>query len=155
MKHARTVWLATQGLLALAICTPGCARTPATAQAGAGAPAAERAPCCGHEGAPAEPPAAPPLVRIPVPEADPLAGPSIGAGAGTGFVKVVNAFCPIMQRKAIEGEVPTDLSRTLDGETIGVCCDECAGAWDALTDAERRERVQAVRPAGQPEMAPR
>jgi hypothetical protein len=152
MKHARTVWLAAQGLLALAVCTPGCTRTPATAQAGAGAPAAERAPCCGHEGAPV--PAAAPTAH-PSTEVDPLAGPSIGAGAGTGFVKVVNAFCPIMQRKAIEGEVPTDLTRALDGETIGVCCDECAAAWDALTDAERRERVQAVRPAGQPEMAPR
>jgi hypothetical protein len=75
--------------------------------------------------------------------ADPMAGPS-ASRAADGHAAVINGFCPIMPEKSMADKVPAALRRTWRGEQVGLCCDECTMAWDALDDAARGERVAKV-----------
>lgn len=77
------------------------------------------------------------------------AAPGTTAGATDGRVRVVNAFCPVMEEhpvgtdKAPYMALPENV-RTYRGKKIGFCCDDCPAQWDAMTDADRDASLARV-----------
>jgi hypothetical protein len=49
----------------------------------------------------------------------------------------INATCPIMGGSGVD----TGVTVVYEGKTIAFCCDGCIAEWNALSDAERTERV--------------
>jgi hypothetical protein len=68
-----------------------------------------------------------------------LAGPRVGATAAT--IRVVNKYCPLLVGQSVGADrlCPPDLTRTLDGQSIGFCDKACVEAWDQMSDERRRE----------------
>jgi hypothetical protein len=75
-----------------------------------------------------------------------MAPPTVTSSTSDGTLPAINTFCPIMPQRAIEGRVHEALSRSFEGQTVGLCCEECVLAWDSLDDQERRERLARVMP---------
>jgi hypothetical protein len=53
---------------------------------------------------------------------------------------VVNAKCP-MTGSPVDKSVTT---RTFEGKTVGFCCGNCPPAWDKLSDAEKKAKLEAA-----------
>lgn len=112
-------------------------------------PAPATAPCCGTPGTQPAATVAPvvPLVSPEAPTSvhDPfLEAVKINPSTSDGTRAASNAFCPIMPKKAIEGRVTDGLSRDYRGLVVGMCCEDCAAAWDSLDDAERDAALAKV-----------
>lgn len=58
--------------------------------------------------------------------------------------KVVNTICPIMENKIDPNKVPDNLTREYEGKKIGFCCAGCPAAWDKLSDAEKKAKLDAA-----------
>ena len=58
--------------------------------------------------------------------------------------KIVNVLCPIMGTKLDPSKVPAKLTRIYEGKKIGFCCAGCPGAWDKLSDQQKREKLGKV-----------
>ncbi len=58
--------------------------------------------------------------------------------------KIVNALCPIMGTKLDPSKVTANLTRIYEGKKIGFCCAGCPGAWDKLSDQQKREKLGKV-----------
>lgn len=54
---------------------------------------------------------------------------------------IVNANCPIMDKALDPDDVPEDLTREFQGQTIGFCCAGCLGPWDELGDDEKQAKL--------------
>jgi len=75
------------------------------------------------------------------------AGEMIKALTAPPKVSVVNDRCPIMGSKIDRTAVPATLTREFGGNRVGFCCAGCPEKWDALSDAEKRERLdKAIEP---------
>jgi hypothetical protein len=59
-------------------------------------------------------------------------------------VQVVNSICPIMGNPIDKDRVPADLAVDFHGQKVGFCCGGCPGQWNALTDAQKQEKLQAA-----------
>lgn len=55
---------------------------------------------------------------------------------------VVNRVCPIMGAPVDPENVPANLKRQWNGQTIGFCCAGCPEKWDALSDAEKETKLK-------------
>ncbi len=62
--------------------------------------------------------------------------------AATAKVAVVNTVCPIGGDEF--GKSPSD-TRTVNGTSIGFCCDHCSAKFDKMTDAEKANVVNLAR----------
>ncbi|MDP1661263.1 MAG: hypothetical protein Q8L55_05035 [Phycisphaerales bacterium] len=61
-----------------------------------------------------------------------------------GFAATVNRYCPIMQRSRLNATSMVDLTVEFEGQTVGLCCEDCRDGWQSMDDNERRERLKAV-----------
>lgn len=82
--------------------------------------------------------------QAPPSSAGTLAGPSAATPDSDGRVRVVNAFCPIMDEHPVaRGKDPyltlSENVREYRGRKIGFCCEDCPPQWDALTEAQKTE----------------
>ena len=66
---------------------------------------------------------------------------------------VINAVCPIMGNKVDMMNAPKELTRMYKGKKVGFCCTNCPLKWDALTDAEKDQKLKECMP--KPEDAPK
>lgn len=57
----------------------------------------------------------------------------------------VNTTCPIMGGKVDPKNVPSNLTRQYNGQTVGFCCAACPPAWDKLSDEQKAQKLQAVK----------
>jgi hypothetical protein len=60
-------------------------------------------------------------------------------------VRTVNSTCPVAGNAWSENGSktrPAALTRTYKGDTVGFCCQGCASKWDAMTDAERAQKLR-------------
>ncbi|MCE2967464.1 MAG: hypothetical protein ACK55O_04495 [Phycisphaerales bacterium] len=73
----------------------------------------------------------------------PMGGSAGSANAGT--LAAVNDRCPIMDEHPVSKRTDPDLTRRFKGELVGFCCDDCPGAWDALSDQEKSAALAKVR----------
>jgi hypothetical protein len=87
----------------------------------------------------------------PAEQAKAPAGTPSGTPAGTPpppparTVAVVNSRCPILPDSAINKDaVISELVVEFEGQKIGFCCGGCPEQWNALTDAQKRAKLQAV-----------
>ncbi len=62
--------------------------------------------------------------------------------------EIANANCPMMGKELDTDNVPEDLTREFQGQTIGFCCPGCLGPWDKLSDDEKAAKLA---PAEEPE----
>lgn len=62
------------------------------------------------------------------------------AGHAASADKPVNAKCPMMGL-AVSKSIET---RKFEGKTVGFCCAGCPTAWDKLSDAEKRQKLDAA-----------
>ena len=67
---------------------------------------------------------------------------------GAPRLKVVNAYCPVAGTHPVDESgnkmTTADLTREWNGQRVGFCCDGCPPFWDEMTDAERREKLDAA-----------
>ncbi len=56
--------------------------------------------------------------------------------------KPLNTVCPVMESAMDPAAPPEALHRTVDGVTIGLCCDPCGGRWDGMSDGDRKEAAK-------------
>ncbi len=57
---------------------------------------------------------------------------------------IVNTRCPIMPKTLDPDNVPEDLTREHEGQTIGFCCPACLTAWDKLSDDQKEAKLTAA-----------
>ena len=55
--------------------------------------------------------------------------------------KPVNAKCPVSGE-----EVPANATTvSYQGKTVGFCCDHCVAKWNAMSDAEKQQKLAAAK----------
>jgi hypothetical protein len=67
-----------------------------------------------------------------------------------GGVKVVNAWCPVMDEHPVGGGSPAftarpDAVREYKGMKVGFCCEDCVAQWDAMPEAEKAAALAKAR----------
>jgi hypothetical protein len=58
--------------------------------------------------------------------------------------RTVNRVCPIMNSPFDPAKVPAHLTAEFEGQKVGFCCGGCVPAWNGLTDAEKRAKLNAA-----------
>ncbi len=59
---------------------------------------------------------------------------------------VANAKCPISGKAIARTGTPAEWTRMYKGRKVGFCCAACPVAWGKLSDAEKSEKLEKVRP---------
>ncbi len=59
---------------------------------------------------------------------------------------VANAKCPISGKAIARADVPAEWTRMYKGQKVGFCSTACPAAWGELSDAEKNEKLEKVRP---------
>jgi hypothetical protein len=58
---------------------------------------------------------------------------------------VVNTICPIGSDDFDSKDRPAELTRTVNGENIGFCCEHCTAKFDKMSDAKKAEVLAAAK----------
>ncbi len=59
--------------------------------------------------------------------------------------KIVNAMCPTCGKKIDRYNYPDDLIRDYKGMKVGICPGKCQAQWDALSEAEKAEKLEKAK----------
>ena len=79
-----------------------------------------------------------------------MGGRAVEPSASSGGVKVVNAWCPVMDEHPV-GSGSTafiaraDSVRDYKGMKVGFCCEDCPSQWDAMPEAEKAAALAKAR----------
>lgn len=84
--------------------------------------------------------------KEPAPPAKPAQPSTAPAEEATAAVEVAfaNVKCPMMGTKIDPTNVPASLIREFKGKKVAFCCPECPGAWDELSDEEKKSKLKSA-----------
>lgn len=71
----------------------------------------------------------------------PMCGQAMGPA---GEDKVANSQCPMDGSKIDPSKMTKGSTRDYKGEKLGFCCAGCANQWDQLSDAQKKDKMDAL-----------